>query len=166
MIRYTFFEVAMQKGHLMSVFSELLPRHWVRGCSNTADGQDFIFEARRQSYETEPALTHVFTGRQARESQQMWMERARREAIDVWEAFCKTEAARVAALKAEYQNTRAQSDAAVAAAAKAEQDRIDSERAAVLLGSTAAAMNLNTAPTPAPEVVAPKKARAKRVKKG
>lgn len=86
-VRYTFFELATQKGQIMAAFGELLPRHWMRGCVSTPDGNDFLFEAKKYEHDTAPLISVTITGRGHRESQAMWNERARREAHKAWESY-------------------------------------------------------------------------------
>lgn len=150
--KYTFFEVATQKGYLMAVLADLLPRHWVREVVSTTDGTEFILSAKRNLHDEEPTWFLAVNGRTARESTQMWQERVRGETIQAWDRFAKEEQARVAVLKAEQENLRRQQ----AQADDRAQREADSKAAALLIGASAAVL--------APEVPAPEpraKAKAK-----
>jgi hypothetical protein len=149
--RYTFFEIATQKGYLMAVMHDLLPSHWVRQVIEGDGGNEFLLSAFRNLHDTEPTWHLGISGRLVTESTQMWQERARREAIDAWEKFAKAEAERVAALKAAQIPALAAAKEAEARAAKIA-DRV---AAAALLGASAAALAPDETEASTPPVAAP-----------
>ena len=157
--RYTFFEVATQKGYLMSVLADLLPRHWQREIVSPSDGTSFLCAAKRNLHDEEPTWMVSIGGRTNRESTQMWQERARREAIAEWEAFAKAEADRVAVLRA----AQARYIDEQAAEAERQQRVADRVAAAALIGASAAVLAPEEAKVETPP--APKPAKTKGAKK-
>lgn len=163
-VRYTFFELATQKGFLMSVFGDLLPRHWVRAVTSTTDGQNFVLTASRHDFDEVPCLDVTFTGRGQRESQKMWQERVRDQAILAWEKFCKDEAERVAAAKAAYVATIGKQEQEDAERVRKATAQAEASTAEALLAGTAKTLNLE--PPVAVEAAPAKKQPKKRVAKG
>lgn len=164
-VRYTFFELATQKGFLMSVFGDLLPRHWTRVVTSTPDGQGFTFAASRNDFDVEPALEIQFTGRGNRESQKMWQERVRDQAITAWERFCAAEAERVAKMKADHAATIGKQEQEDAERVRKAQAEAEAKAAAALLAATASDLKLEAdraeGASPSPSRKAAKKKAAK-----
>lgn len=88
MARYTFFEVATQKGYLLEVFHMLLPHHWERQPWGAINSDEIGLVAKPQGEET-ILLDFRTTGRQPTESNQIWRERVRAEAEAAWEVVRK-----------------------------------------------------------------------------
>lgn len=145
--KFTFFEVATQKGYLMAVLADILPRHWVREVVSTTDGEEFIASAKRNLHDDSPCWYVAVRGRTTRESTQMWQSRARDEVHGSWDAFAKEERARVQAMKVE-QDKEAVKAADEAARQKAEADRF---AAAALIGASAAVLAPAQEAPPAPK---------------
>lgn len=88
-MRYTFFETAVQKGYLLEVWNELLPRHFERGVYECGgDGNSFGFVARLHGRD-EPEINFTTTGRQQVESNAVWRDRVKAEAHKVWAEYTK-----------------------------------------------------------------------------
>lgn len=165
-VRYTFFELATQKGFLMSVFGDLLPRHWARVVTSTPDGQGFVFAASRNDFDVEPTLKIQFTGRGNRESQKMWQERVRDQAILAWEKFCASEAERIAKMKAEHAATVGKKEQEDAERLRKAQAEAEAKAAAALLATTASVLNLEADRTEGASPSPSRKAAKKKATKG